>query len=148
VECAGASGKSRLPLRARQQGLPLLGCITAGPLAEVLQGADTFVQGLEDVLPYKTGDFLLTVQGDSMIGDGIHNGDRVLVRPNIQLHNGEIAAVHVGEEYCATLKHVHFEQSGKVVKLRASNPAYADIRVPAAEVRIVGVYRGLIRAAK
>jgi repressor LexA len=98
------------------------------------------------LLPYKNGDFLLDVSGDSMVGDGILPGDRVLLRPNVPVNNGEIAAVHVGEEYCATLKRVYFYPERGVVELRASNPKYAPIEVREGEFNIVGVFRGLIRA--
>lgn len=130
-----------------QGGLPLVGRIAAGPLDEALQQADTYVEGLRDALPFEPGDFLLEVRGDSMIGDGIIEGDRVLLRPNVAVHSGEIAAVHCGDEYSATLKHVHYQPGRKMMELRASNPQYDDIVLPAAQVRIVGVYRGLIRPA-
>jgi repressor LexA len=61
-------------------GLPVLGSIPAGPLAEALaQPADFIDAG--SLLPHRSGDFLLRVRGDSMIGDGIHDGDLVLLRP-------------------------------------------------------------------
>ena len=98
-----------------------------------------------DLLPYRPGDFLLRVRGESMTGDGILSGDYVLLRPNVRVEQGEIAAVMVGSEYEATLKRVQVE--GATVRLRAANPAYADIIVPADEVKIAGVFRGLIRHA-
>ena len=86
---------------------------------------------------------MLRVHGHSMTGDGILPGDLVLLRPNIALSLGEIAAVQVGED--ATLKHVHQQPGERVVTLRASNPDYQDMIVPADEVHIVGAYRGLVR---
>ncbi|MDQ3814904.1 MAG: transcriptional repressor LexA [Armatimonadota bacterium] len=149
----GVRGRQRLirltakgKVATHRPGLPVLGCIPAGPLSEVLQEAEVFVEGLDDVLPYKPGDFLLRVQGDSMSGDGIYDGDKVLLRPHVQVNSGEIAAVHVGEDYCATLKHVYFKPNKKTVELRASNPQYPPIVKPAHEVRIVGVFRGLVRS--
>ena len=126
-------------------GLPLLGNIPAGPLAEALaQPADFIDPG--SLLPHRTGDFLLRVRGDSMIGDGIHHGDLVLLRPDVEVQPGEIAAVHTGESYESTLKHVHFEKEG--VRLRASNPAYPDLFIPEGDWRgVAGVYRGLVRYA-
>ena len=132
-------------VQTQRPGLPLLGCITAGPLSEALQMADVFIDTLDLLLPYKTGDFLLKVSGDSMTGDGIFDGDRVLVRPDVRVVNGEIAAVHVGDDYCATLKHVHFRADSDIVELRASNPNYAVIEAKGDEVKIIGVFRGLVR---
>ena len=42
---------------------------------------------------------------------------------------------------------MHFRAGGKTVRLRASNPKYAEISVPADKVSIAGVYRGLVREA-
>jgi repressor LexA len=130
-----------------QGGLPVVGSIAAGPLGEALQQADVFVEQLQDALPFEPGDFLLEVRGDSMIGDGIIEGDRVLLRPNASLYSGEIAAVHVGDEYSATLKHVHFQAGRKTVELRASNPKYEALVLPASQVSVIGAFRGLIRPA-
>lgn len=124
--------------------LQVIGHIPAGPLAEVLNECETIIED-HDLLPHKPGDFLLIVQGDSMIGDGILPGDKVLLRPDVQAKNGEIAAVHVGDDYLATLKHVHFGPGRNKITLKASNPAYKDIVAAAKEVKIAGVYRGLVR---
>jgi repressor LexA len=124
-------------------GLPVLGSIPAGPLREAIEQAEDWADNTNDILPSRAGDFLLRVQGDSMIGDGILEGDLVLLRPDVALHSGEIAAVQVNGD--ATLKHFHQEPGNATVILRASNPLYDDIRVPAEEVQIVGAFRGLIR---
>lgn len=124
-------------------GLPLLGAIPAGRLKEALAQPAEYL-ALDHLLPTRTGDFLLRADGDSMIGDGIHDGDLVLIRPGVEVRSGEIAAAYVGEDYRCTLKHVHFERSR--VRLKASNPAYDDILVPESEWRgVAGVYRGLVR---
>ena len=122
-------------------GVPVVGRITAGLLEEALAQPEEY---LEALLPHQPGDFLLRVTGDSMLGDGIVDGDLVLLRPNVEARSGEIAAAYVGDAYEATLKHVHFERA--LVRLRASNPAYSDVVVPLSEWRgVAGVYRGLIR---
>jgi repressor LexA len=151
------SDKGRLLVDAQQAGapllLPLLGRIPAGPLEEAIEqgGQPVSVSGL---LRARTGDFLLEVKGESMTGDGIFEGDKVLLRPDVQLEPGEIAAVLVGAHHEATLKRVHFlprtqgSPEGGEVLLRASHPAYPDRRLPAEEIRIAGVFRGLIRASR
>lgn len=152
IEGGGAKGRSRvaaLTPEGRQaigesSGIPLLGTIPAGPLTEALQEAQTV--DAHDLLPYREGDFLLRVRGDSMIGDGILDGDAVLIRPGIAWQSGEIAAVLVGEDYESTLKRIFL--SGENVILRASNPIYPDLEIPARAVQIAGVFRGLIRHAR
>ena len=138
--CLSALGKRSLGLG----GLRVLGHIPAGPLTNVLDQCETMLES-NDLLPHRPGDFLLIVDGDSMIGDGILPNDRVLLRPNVAVRDREIAAVHVGDEYLATLKRVCFSRDRRRVTLKASNPAYSDLIVPAKEVRVAGVFRGLIR---
>lgn len=139
-------GRELLPLR-----IPVLGCITAGPLREAIENCEEWVEGLESLLSIKPDDFFLIVDGDSMTDDGIFSGDRVLVRPGVHLGNGEIAAVQVDDgdgTRCATLKHVHLEEGDRTVRLHASNPAYDDLVVPVDDVTIAGAYRGLFRPPK
>ncbi|HVF85587.1 MAG TPA: transcriptional repressor LexA, partial [Abditibacteriaceae bacterium] len=136
---------TRGKVQTHAQGLPVVGCIRAGPLSEALQMANVFVDSVDLLLPFQADDFLLQVDGDSMIGDGILAGDRVLMRPNVAPQNGEIVAVHVGEDYCATLKHIFFQPESEMVELRASNEKYEPILVRGDEVKIAGVFRGLVR---
>jgi repressor LexA len=125
-------------------GLPLLGSIPAGHVSEAIAHAAQTVDPAR-VLAWRHGDFLLRVRGDSMAGDGILDGDLVLLRPDIEVPQGAIAAACVGEEREATLKRVFFEQNN--VRLRASNPSYPDVVVPAANISFAGVFKGLIRHA-
>lgn len=126
-------------------GLPILGSIPAGPLREALEQAGEFAETLKDLLPYQDGDFLLTVEGESMIGDGILPGDQVLIRPGVIPAAGEIVAVCVGSHYEATLKRLYPEPSKGKVRLVASNPDFKEQAYPAEEVKIVGVLRGVVR---
>jgi len=150
-----AKGRLQINAPAGEGGilLPLLGRIPAGPLEEAIQQEGQVVC-VSELLRARPGDFLLEVKGDSMTGDGIFEGDKVLLRPEAQLESGEIAAVLVGPDHEATLKHVHFlpgaqaSPKGGEVILRASHPAYPDRRLPAEEVRIAGVFRGLLRASR
>jgi repressor LexA len=125
-------------------GLPLLGSIPAGLISEAVAGADEIVDP-GAVLPWKPGDFLLRVRGDSMTGDGIMDGDLVLLRPNAEVPNGSIAAACVGDEREATLKRVFFEEDR--VRLRAAHPAYPDVVVPGASLWVAGIFKGLVRHA-
>lgn len=148
------TGKSTGLLRGRL--LPLLGSIPAGPLDEVIARDETEAVEIDSVLKSQPGDFLLKIKGDSMIGDGILDGDLVLLRSNVQVNPGEIAAViamGAGGDCDATLKHIFWYADDKPVppnqatevRLKASNPAYADMVFPAESIRIAGVFRGLIR---
>ena len=140
--CLTNRGKQSLGLGS----LCVLGNIPAGPLAEVLGQCETVIESAE-LLPHKPGDFLLIVNGDSLIGDGILPNDKVLLRPHVPVRDREIAAVHIGDEYLATLKHVCFGRGRGTITLSASNPKYKDIVIPAEELKIAGVFRGLIRSS-
>ena len=130
-------------------GAPVLGSITAGPLREALCESDEVVLSLSEAVGFRPGDFLLRVTGDSMTGDGIFEGDRVLLRPGAVLNNGEIAAVQIAteerEQWETTLKRVFTAPDWDYAELRASNPDYKPLRVPCEKVSIAGVYRGLLR---
>ena len=133
---------------AMQLGAPVVGTVTAGPLREALLESEEVVQSLAEGIGFQAGDFLLRVAGDSMTGDGICDGDKVLLRPDIMPGNGEIAGVqvmHEAREWETTLKHVYACPGDFQVELRASNPRYPPIWVPSDQLSIAGVYRGLLR---
>lgn len=130
-------------------GLPVLGSIPAGPLREAVQSSDEWLDNASEVLRTQPGDYLLRVQGDSMLGAGILPEDLVLLRPNVNWRSGEIVAAQVLDEISgtmeATLKYIEHRNGSATVKLRAANPLYPDRELPAAHVTVAGVYRGLIR---
>ena len=153
IQGGGERGRSRvvrLTPKARfalgAGGIPLLGTIPAGPLQEAFAQADEIIE-TTDLLPSREGDFFLRVRGDSMIGDGILDGDWVLLRPNLEVQHGEIAALLVGEAHETTLKRVFFLPEKAEIILRASNPRYPDLVVNAQDVKVAGIFRGLIRHA-
>jgi repressor LexA len=153
IQGGGEKGRSRLVrLTAKARlalgagAIPILGAIPAGPLEEAVAQAEEVIE-TTDLLPYREGDFFLRVRGDSMIGDGILDGDWVLLRPNLGVQHGEIAALLVGEAHETTLKRVFFVPEKSEIILRASNPRYPDLVVNAQDVRVAGTFRGLIRHA-
>jgi len=85
--------------------------------------------------------FALEVKGDSMIGAGIMDGDRVVVKQQGTAENGEIVCAVIEGE--ATLKRF-FKQDG-VVTLKAENEKYSPITVSEGEFRIAGRVVGLLR---
>ncbi|MDY6795679.1 MAG: transcriptional repressor LexA [Actinomycetota bacterium] len=121
--------------------LPLVGEVPAGPLR--------YASGeVEEWLPVPArwggeGRFLLRVRGDSMIGDGIHEGDLVVVDPRAAVEEGDVVVAMVDEE--ATVKRLR--RRGKAVELRASNPAYPPLRLKGGEteVRLSGKVVALLR---
>ncbi|MCK6531155.1 transcriptional repressor LexA [Myxococcota bacterium] len=90
--------------------------------------------------------FALRVSGDSMVNDGILDGDYILVQKQLQVRDGEISVVMVDGE--ATVKRFYHE--GRRIRLQPANDHMAPIYVDATAFRdvnvlgvVVGVYRKL-----
>jgi repressor LexA len=119
--------------------LPLLGQIAAGaPL--LAEGHVEELLPVPELLTASGENFLLRVRGDSMIDDGIHSGDYVVVRRQETAENGEIVAALVdGGE--ATVKRI-YREDGRI-RLQPANSAMAPIYADDVAVlgRIVGVFR-------
>jgi repressor LexA len=126
---------------AGERELPFFGRIAAGKPIEAMQdGEKVTVPG--HLLSARGGDhYVLRVVGDSMIDEGIHDGDFVVVLRRDVVEPGEMVVALIGDE--ATLK--RFYPEGPMVRLQPSNPAVQPIRVPARDVRVQGVVVGLMR---
>lgn len=120
--------------------VPLAGTVAAGEPIEAVEVPESIA-----LPPGFTGrgeSFVLRVKGDSMMGDGILDGDLIVVEKRRRVENGAMAVVLVrGGE--ATVK--RFYQEGGTVRLRPSNPRMKEIVLPAAEVEVRGVVTGLVR---
>ena len=121
--------------------VPFLGRIAAGRPIEAIPESETLPvpQWLLGGRP--KGHFVLRVAGNSMIDEGIHDGDWVVVERREQASPGEAVVALVGEE--VTLK--RFYPEGDLVRLQPANPSMPAIRVPAGDVQIQGVVVGLMR---
>jgi repressor LexA len=119
--------------------LPLLGRVAAGEPIEALEDRDT-IEVPESFLG--TGEhFALRVRGDSMIGDGIHDGDLILLRRQEDAENGQTVVALIGGE--ATVK--RFYRKGVSVELHPANSSMKPLVVEAEKVTVQGVVVGLIR---
>lgn len=82
--------------------------------------------------------FVMEVDGDSMTGDNIHNGDYIVVRQQPDIVEGnDIALLRINDDEM-TLKRI-IREGGKVILL-SSNAAYPERSVPTECVQIVGKY--------
>ncbi len=130
-----------VPVSGTDRELPFLGIIAAGRPIEALPGDDR-VQVPPHLLHGRNGDhYVLRVQGDSMIDEGIHDGDLVVVKRREEALAGEMVVALVADE--VTLK--RFYPEGDEVRLQPSNPQMEPIRVPADQVRVQGIVVGLMR---
>jgi repressor LexA len=133
----GWAGIGRMPA---SKGVPVIGSIAAGvPILATEQHAGY----LSDITP-SPGRFALKVRGDSMIDDGILDGDFAIIQHGGTVRDNQVAAVVVDGE--ATLKRVRFYDDR--IELIPANPKYQPLVVHkalAASVEVVGplafVYR-------
>jgi len=114
--------------------LPVLGKIAAGEPIDRIENIEGYELVEPELLRGRKG-FILRVQGNSMTGDRIYDGDRVVVVVQETVQPHDIAVVAVNGEY-ATLKRVKCQ--GDMCILTSSNPEYEPIVVPAKEVHIIG----------
>lgn len=130
------------PAAGSLQQLPFLGLIAAGAPIEAVADHDK-VDVPQHLLTSGNGGnhFVLKVRGDSMIDEGIHDGDLVVVQRRQAATAGEMVVALVGSD--ATLK--RFYPEGREVRLQPANHTMGPIRVPAADVRIQGIVVGLMR---
>ena len=118
--------------------LPVLGRIAAGRPSLAVEDAEEMFPLPNDFLSGGEG-FMLRVKGESMIDDGIKEGDLVVVRKQQTADNGDVVVAMLDNE--ATVKHF-FLESGRV-RLQPANSAMAPIY--ADNVQIIGKVVGLVR---
>jgi repressor LexA len=107
--------------------IPMLGRIAAGtPIESIEDSSDRIRVDRSTLGRHARGKvFALRVKGESMIGDGILDGDTVFVAHGTEARDGEIAAVMV--DGAATVKRIY--RDGKTLRLEPSNPTMTAIIV-------------------
>ncbi len=134
LQSPGAKGRKRALVTGVRPGqIPVVGVVTAGmPILAV--------ENQEGTLPWQEpGCFALRVRGDSMIGAGILEGDKVIVRPQATADDGQIVVARIEDE--ATVKRLR-RRNGEIW-LMPENDRYDPIDGTYAE--IIGVVRGVVR---
>ena len=153
VERVGEPGRPRsLRLTEKATGfiedenvtaVPVLGRIAAGVPLLAEENYEGSVRVDQSMLPPGGRVFALIVTGDSMIEDGIFDGDTLFVRQKSDARDGEIAVVMVDGE--ATVKRIYRE--GDRLRLQPANSAMDPIIVDrrSGDVDIIGVAVGVFR---
>jgi repressor LexA len=120
--------------------LPLFGVVAAGTPIESIPGDERVFVPAEFL---RSGEhYVLRVRGDSMIGDGIHDGDLVVVQRTQTAADGEMVVALVADE--VTLKRI-YRESETTLRLQPANPAMPTMIAPADDVQVQGVVVGLLR---
>jgi repressor LexA len=120
--------------------LPLHGRIAAGMPIEALEGQTTLPVPAALLGPGEH--YALEVAGDSMVEEGILDGDYALIRKTDVARDGEIVVALINEEE-ATLK--TFRREGQMIRLDPANRLYDPQRYRPEQVNIQGKLAGLLR---
>ncbi|MBX3729175.1 MAG: transcriptional repressor LexA [Candidatus Sumerlaeia bacterium] len=123
--------------------IPIRGTVAAGQPLDVSE--DDFGDRLSvpaDLVRNAENTFVLRVRGDSMIEEGIQEGDFIICERRTDARNGQVVVALVGG-YETTVK--YFYREGDQVRLQPANPYMAPIYVRATDVAVQGVVIGLVR---
>lgn len=130
------------PGSAPVRELPLLGAVAAGLPIEAIRDQES-VSVPMDMVRSGRDNFVLRVEGNSMIDEQIRDGDYIVVSSQPTASDGEVVVALVGGD-SATVKKLYREAGGRV-RLQPANPTMEPIIVDAKDVAIQGVVVGLIR---
>lgn len=125
-------------------GLPIVGRVAAGEPILAEENVEGYL-GVERLFDRSQGAFALKVSGDSMIDEGILDGDYVVVQLTPRLENGQIGVVLLGDE--ATVKRVFVQKDRIALKPANRRARYKTRYVKRSdkEVRIIGKVIGCVR---
>lgn len=131
----GAKGRKRAIVTSQRPGqIPVIGVVTAGLPILAFENQEGTMSWDGD-----PSCFALRVRGESMIGAGILDGDRVVVRPQPTAEDGQIVVARIGDE--ATVKRLS-RKDGQIWLL-PENPAFEPI--DGTEAEIIGIVKALCR---
>jgi len=130
-------------LENAERGIPIVGRVAAGAPITAIENLDGYLE-LENLYA-ADNHYALRVRGDSMMDDGIWDGDFAIVRNQPRVENGEIGVAVVEGE--ATVKRIVI--SGRTAQLIPANSLYSPIHVDLESTdfrvggKVVGVHRVL-----
>ncbi len=122
--------------------LPIKGTVAAGTPIDTYEMDDERCPIPTDMVKNADNTFVLRVRGDSMIEDGIYEGDMVVVERAKSARAGQVVVALVNG-YETTIKRFYAE--GETIRLQPANSAMEPIIVMAKDVEIQGLVVGLLR---
>lgn len=121
--------------------IPLHGKVAAGNPIEAFEGSESIA-----IPAYMVGrgtHFALTISGESMIEDGILDGDIVIVKQQAHANNGDTVVAILDNDH-ATIKRLYKKSSS--IELHPANSTMKPIVVDQGDVQIKGILVGLYRS--
>ena len=135
LQAPGAKGRKRALVTGVRPGqIPVVGMVTAGMPILAYENQEGTISWDGD-----PNCFALRVRGESMIGAGILDGDKVIVRPQQTADDGQIVVARIGDE--ATVKRLS-RKNGQIWLL-PENPSFEPI--DGTEAEIIGLVKGVYR---
>ena len=131
------------PVDAKQTiEIPIVGVIAAGQPIDAIETSDDTITITRDEISRQGRHYALRVRGNSMIGEGIFDGDVVVIRKQETAENGQ-TVVAVIDDNEATLKKL-YRENGRF-RLQPTNPTLFPIYRDAVEIRgiVVKIIRNL-----
>jgi repressor LexA len=127
-------------VRGAARTLPLLGTVAAGTPIESIESSDSITVPEEFIRRQNT--FCLRVRGESMIDEGIRDGDYIIVEGRDSANDGETVVALVNGE--ATVKKFYRENDGRI-RLEPANVTMQPIYASEEDLMLRGVVVGLMR---
>jgi repressor LexA len=129
---------------SQTDGIPIIGRVAAGEPILAEQNIEGYVN-IEKLFNKSEGMFLLKVSGDSMIDEGIMDGDYVAVKLTSTIGNGQIGVVLLDDE--ATIKRVYIQKDRIALKSANRQAGYKTRYVKQfdKDIRVIGKVIACIR---
>jgi len=128
----------------QSRGIPLVGTVAAGLPILAQENIQEHIDPGE-IFGRTDGMFILKVSGDSMVDEGIMDGDFVVVRSGSEITNGRIGVVLINDE--ATVKRVYIQKNRIALEPANKAAGYTTmyIKKGSDNVRVIGPVTGCFR---
>ena len=123
--------------------LPLLGNIAAGNPIEAIENSDENIQVPLNLISSNKKNYVLKVEGDSMVNKGIVDGDRAIIEFTNNAENGDIVVALINDQD-VTLKKLKKDKDK--IHLIPANDNYKTQTFNSTEIKIQGNLKGIIRS--
>jgi len=130
--------------KRQTDGIPVVGRVAAGEPILAEENIEGYVD-LKELFGRSMDRFILKVVGDSMVDEGIMDGDYVVVQPRQKIENGQIGVVLVDDE--AAIKRIYIQRDRIALEPANKAAGYKTkyIRRGEKDVRIIGKVTGCFR---
>ena len=120
--------------------VPILGLVEAGIPTVAEEDLSNTINLDQYLIKNRNSTYLLEVKGDSMIDEGIKEGDLVVVERAMEARDGDIVIAEVDGGW--TMK--YFKKKGNIVYLKPANKNYSPI-YPEYDLKVAAIVKGVIR---